>query len=733
MNLALPLRGRLGHLEQLSRDFAAGKFGQGTVRLLVAVWACSTLLLFLFRPGYAFPPFEVIDSWVYTGYQWDPRGHLSEFGPLYYGSRFTLILPGAILHSLLPPLAANIAYKLLESALLGTAFALIAFGSRRLSVALLAVALSVLCPQIIVALHTDYMDMAVILYGALTLAGITVAKDSRHWVAWILMAGVAFACMTVSNLSAFAMPGLGLAAYHVLWTNWGLRRQLVCSALYIGAALVVLATFGLISRQLGGQFLFLRPQIEMIFYFHHNPQNPWTPPNWEWLKIATWLVVPGCALAWGLARAGSRRPDESPTHLLTRALTGGLAVSLAVAMNMEIRGAAVLAYNFYACLQLCLALPLLAVCGAGQTDAGGLRWPLAMVCFLALGALWGNSLSAAALVQRYLPFPILVDHIPVLAAIALLATAAIFLWLPPRFRQPQLLALCIVACSLPLGFHGPTLSDRLPERYAAIHRAFQTLAREFPQGSYRFWIHPAQADGTSLASTRLYGYRLFSWKNFPEFENPTAPDLTIIIPTLPGQGATVLEEATAVMDRAKLDLVNPRLIPIPGQNGTGFDLVCFSLESRSDEAKRMIDVAEQGTVVMDLQFTATPPYTDEMIQTTFQPAGAKTIDVRQGYPTFTPTDRQDYLWTAWHPIPSASAGETRQLTLIADMPVTGYCLCVVQTEGYHEIRRIALTKKGRTAHSISVPPDAHTLRIYFKTDSGQPTALPTRLTIYSPR
>lgn len=104
-------------------------------------WAVCTILLFLLRPGYTFPPFDVIDSWVYTGYQWNLRGHIADFGYVYYGSRLTLILPGAFLHSVLPPLAANVCYKLIESALLAAAFGRIALASRSLPAALL-----VTCP-----------------------------------------------------------------------------------------------------------------------------------------------------------------------------------------------------------------------------------------------------------------------------------------------------------------------------------------------------------------------------------------------------------------------------------------------------------------------------------------------------------------------------------------------------------------------------------------------------------
>ena len=38
---------------------------------LVLLWLTGSIALLLFRPGYGFPPFELLDSWIYTGYKWD--------------------------------------------------------------------------------------------------------------------------------------------------------------------------------------------------------------------------------------------------------------------------------------------------------------------------------------------------------------------------------------------------------------------------------------------------------------------------------------------------------------------------------------------------------------------------------------------------------------------------------------------------------------------------------------
>lgn len=94
---------------------------------LTLIWGMGSLLLLLFRSGYPFPLFDVLDSWIYTAYQWDLKNQIAEFGPTYYGARLSWILPGAGLHSLLPPAVANIVLKLIFSALLSISCASIVY------------------------------------------------------------------------------------------------------------------------------------------------------------------------------------------------------------------------------------------------------------------------------------------------------------------------------------------------------------------------------------------------------------------------------------------------------------------------------------------------------------------------------------------------------------------------------------------------------------------------------
>ncbi len=191
--------------------------------LLAGVWGFCTVLFFLFRSGYTFPLANTwIDNWVYIGYQWDFRGLIAEFGPTYYGARLSAIFPALVLNECLPPALANITVKLLFSALLGMGCATVAYRAGGIRAGVLAVVLSVCCPQIVEMWHHGYVDGHVVVYAVLTLASLAVAKDSRLWPAWIFLAGGTFLAMVVANLSAVMAPGLGLAVFALCWLRWKL-------------------------------------------------------------------------------------------------------------------------------------------------------------------------------------------------------------------------------------------------------------------------------------------------------------------------------------------------------------------------------------------------------------------------------------------------------------------------------------------------------------------------------
>jgi hypothetical protein len=716
------------------------------VAVLAAVWAACSLLLLLARPGYLFPRFEALDTWIYTAYQWDFRNQIADFGPTYYGSRLSWILPGAFIHWLLPPVAANLVFKLLVSAVFSTACAAVVRGALGFSGALLAVTLAVLSPQIILALQSDYIDTAVIVYATLALACITVAKDSSRWPAWIFLGGCAYTGMVIANLSALVSLGAGIAAFHLAWLRWDFRRQVISVGLYVVAAVAVCAALGLIHRMAGGEFHFLKPQIDMLGYMKGLKVNPWIPKDRLWFTQATWLWLPIGTLCWGAYCSLISPPAEERGRGLVRSLTTGLAVSLLLAGFLQVRELnATLSFSFYASFHLAFALPLLAACWKGTLPSRSSgAWLLATALALAVIAVAWPSGTAVTWLFRFLPFTRAANAVPLAITGLLLAGSALAAFArrrladrAPAWLRPEILLVGLFICSMPIDFHGAFISDRLRERYESVHAAYRVLAREFALGSYRFWVDPGlRDDGISLASTKLWGFRLLTLNRFPQYDPGNFAALGeknfLVVPSAPGHGTETIATATQVLRLANYDLVDARVLPVPGAKGTGFDLVCFRIQAIPIDPEGSGVGTIPAEVSLDLDFRSTPPYTQTLGWNLYADGAVaeRAMDFSKGYPVFTRSDPRDHLATPFkelHPLP---AGASRQVSIVATMPAAGDCVGVIQIDECVTIASITWTRPGRFVHTITVPADAKTIRLYLQGGTDQPTPLPTRITLY---
>jgi hypothetical protein len=717
------------------------RFPSKDAALLAAVWAACSLTLLLFRPGYPFPPFELLDSWIYTSYQWDLRRQIAEFGPTYYGARLTWILPGALIHSLLPAPTAIICYKLIVSAVLAIGCGAIVYRAAGFAPAALAVGLGVVSPQIIVALHTDYIDTPVILYGVLALACITRAKDSARWALWIFLGGVGFTGMMVSNLSTLAAPGLGIALFHLLWLRWSVGRHALSLLFYLAGAALVIGVIELVSRSAGASWFFLKPQIDMLFYMNAlKDKNPWTPKNWEWAYGATWLVVPVCTLILGAFRSFVFRSANQAVLRLTQALTGGLAVSLLFALIFELRGMGVMSLYYYSSFHLCFALPLLVLACANDISLGKavvLRVAAPIVVILSI-LLWGDSLSRSPLLFRLFSFLKSPSSIPLVVAGLLLVVAGLLaVW---RAYQPdlrhlkilrgELLLTGLVFCSFFDGMRGPEISDRLRERYTAVNAAYWTITREFRPASYRFWIEATHRDGVSLASTKLWGYRLFTLKPFPDFDQPDLSGITLIVPAASGQGTELISRAYEAMGARGFEPVAPRILSVPGTKGAGFDLVCFTMGVRPFDPERADGSTAKAEAVASYTSAEPDPYMNHLGSVVLGSREGDLVSTASGYPIYRRTDPGDHLATLYVPVPAAESGQLRQFALVLEMPEDGSCTVLVQDEAFRQMHDTLLTKSGHHVRNFAVPAEVKQLRLVLASREGPQTPLPTRMTLY---
>jgi hypothetical protein len=719
----------------------AAETTRGQVLALAAVWGALTLLLLLFRPGYGFPPFRVLDGWIYTSYQWDLLHQIKEFGPTYYGSRLSWILPGALIHSVLPPVPAQIVFKVLVSGAFAAGCALVVWRAAGFRAALVAVAASVLCPPFISALHSDYIDTAVIVYGTLTLACITSARDSRRWPLLIFLGGCFYAGMIIANLSALASLGAGIAVYHLVWLRWSFWRHAASVGIYGAAAVTVCCLIGLVHRAAGGEFNFLQPQLDMLTYMRNLKVNPWMPTSRWWFMEATWLVLPVGILLWGGFVSLFSPPADQRSRDLVRALTAGLAVSFALALFLQVRELnSTLYFPFYASFHLSLALPLAAAClTAGIWPApSGPRLAFFLATLVALIFFWDPTYVSAHLLP-WLPFVHRPSVVPMACTGLLLVAAAILVLLRSRFLprlQPWLrsewLLLGLFAFSAGFDFHGPTLSDHLRERYVAVNLAYRALAEAYPRGSYFFWVHPDNDNGISLASTKLWGGRLFSEKNFPDYDPDTLllpKDQTIVIPAPTGRGREVLAQVEKQLTSPHLIVRAQRIIPIPGGPEAGIDLVCFSTTPIPVDPENPAD-GPLGKLLVELRADGNPPYPHTLNTILYGVQKGDAIVYAAGYPVFTRTSPDDHLAMNFIELAPARAGRVRQMSFIATMPADGHCYCMVQTKDALTLAEFQITSAGRHLYNFSVPPNVTNLRFYLKSTQESPTPLPTRIAIY---
>ncbi len=709
--------------------------------LLIMMWSLCTVLLMQFRPGYTFPPFELLDSWIYTSYMWDWKNQIADFGPTYYGSRLSWFLPGIVFQSILPAATANICFKLTVSALLALGCGVIIYRGKGLAAALLAVGLSVLCPQIIVALHSDYVDTGVIMYGVLTLACITLAKDSRKWPGWIFLAGLCFTGMAICNLSTLTAPGVGIALFHLVWLRWSFKRQAICVGLYLAAAGLLIVAIDFISRRAGASTHFLKPQIDMLFYMNGlKDSNPWSPKNWDWITSAVWLVLPVCSLLCGLFRSLVAPATDATARHLTLALTCGLAASLGTAFIFELRGMGVLLLYYYVTFHLCLAVPLLVLsCTPDKRPRKETAlWTAGALVALLAFILCANSLAHSKTLFGLFSFLKAPQPVPLILA-GLLMTVAGFVALfvhftgkqfMPKILRGEFLLLGIVVCSQYDGFNGPEISDHLRDRYRAVHAAYRIVAEHFPPRSFRYWIDGTQRDGISVASTKLWGYRLFTLELFPDFEKPDLSGNTIILLGAPGKGSENLTRLYEALARRDFEPVDPQIMPVPGKAGAGFDLISFTMQLRTYDPERSTNEKIFSEGFASYTSAEPDPYTSHL---GFVAGGTRAGDLitsESGYPIFHRTQQDDHAATHFAPLPPGKPDDVREFALVLEMPADGACTVMVQDEHFNNLKTILLTSAGHSCHNFFIPAAVKELRIVLASYDQPNTPLPTRMTLY---
>ncbi len=457
-----------------------------------------------------------LDPWFYLGFFRNLANFKGSAFPFtYYGTRLSWILPGALIHSLFSPLAANcILHLAVQSVATVSLFTTlrIAAGARR---AFLATMVFSVNPWLWNATGWDYVDGVGIAYCLLTMALLTSAavRPVKRWT--LLAAGMSLAALVYSNLFWVLLAPL-LPLYYIalawVWRRTPAIRSWLSLCLWFGAGCaIVTGAFGGINRLLDGHFWFYAPSVFTALNLV-SQANPWFQSIWIDHTLAPWLWFSVIAGSAGLTLL---------LYRLRRPLTGSNAAgvlfvaqwSLAIGLMgyMQNRGGPVLGISYYASYLLPFTFLVI----------GTSFWPAAekisqaryvLICCAAavvFGAVWYDYAGII------LPIWPAATRQTVLVGGCLLASG---LALRQRTAGILLAITGLAIFTSQAWFHMPKDPHAYRRQYEALMHARERIEANRRGRYVRFWFDahdPAVRDYDALSATYLWSNSIWG-DRFPE-------------------------------------------------------------------------------------------------------------------------------------------------------------------------------------------------------------------------
>jgi hypothetical protein len=299
-----------------------------------------------------FTGYGYLDPWYYLGFFRNFVEFKRNLYPAtYYGSRLSWVLPGATLHSLFSPVAANCILHLgVHTVATASLFLTLRWlaGARR---AFLAAMLFSVNPWLWSATSWDYPDGIAIAYCLLTVALLTWAalQPGRRWA--LVAAGMAMAGLAYCNLYwvtlAWLLP-LGYIAMTWAWHRTLPLRSFLDLCLWFGAGCVlVTVVFGAVNRFLDGHFFFYAPSILQALKIRGIML--WPDGPWKNGAPSAWLLFAAVAVAAAVAILATRwRNWTHPGNAAPVVFSLQLLCALAWMAYTQAHGSPVLGMFYYA-------------------------------------------------------------------------------------------------------------------------------------------------------------------------------------------------------------------------------------------------------------------------------------------------------------------------------------------------------------------------------------------------
>ena len=486
---------------------AAAESWATTIRYLAAVCLLPSIVLWR-QDNILFTGYGFIDPWMYFGYFRNLVEFTRDVFPgNAYGAHLSWILPGAAVHKLFAPLAANCILHLGVHTLASVSLFLTlkwVVGARR---AFAAAMLFSLNPWLTLASAWDYVDGIGIAYCLLTMALLTWAAlvPVRRWA--LMAAGMALAAMVYSNPDwavLLPLPPLYYLGLTRAWHRTPLVRSffVLCRWFGPGCVLVTVA-FAVIDHWMNGRFWFYGAPLRGVFQPSSSPA-PWWQGLWQdgapsvWLLFAMAEAAVSAVVLFEEGRNAFR--GRTAAALFSWLFLGALAWMI----WCQIRGNPLLGLPFHASILLPFSFLAIGARLWPELETASPRYYLLFCCVLAvvLGYAW---LDDGPVTAARIPYAVWMGLAALVVSLVLrLSPENVICGLAGCF---VFTALGVVPCYTRVEAHG------YRNQYQALCRARERIEVVRQGRPVRFWYDKedrALPDATALNSTYSWADSLLS-------------------------------------------------------------------------------------------------------------------------------------------------------------------------------------------------------------------------------